>query len=132
VPVFDLTIILGTLSVFEKTTMHEINQKSGKLTNYIEFLLQENLPTSELAKSDQLIEMITPASLKERGAQISMKIKVELVDGIMADMEVAEIVVDIRKPNIMRVTPVALYNTYRDVYHFVSVLTRSIKRQLEA
>jgi len=111
--------------------MLEISEKSGKLTKYLEFLLEANLPYREMDKGKRIVEIITPSSLKERGAQMSLRVKVELLDGIMSDMEEAKIVVDVRKPNTMRVTPVALYNTFRDVHYFVSVLARAIKRQLE-
>ena len=94
--------------------MEKLVVKSKKLTDYLLFLLNT-------IETDR-IEIITP---EERGCQISIRVKngnKELFNKITEKGVIA----DWREPNVIRMAPTPLYNSYEDVFNFVSRLEQSI------
>ena len=90
--------------------MDKLVEKSKELTNYLLFLLNT-------IETDR-IEIITP---NERGCQISIRVKngnKKLFDTITEKGVVA----DWREPDVIRVAPVPLYNSYMDVFNFYKIL----------
>ena len=108
--IFSLAAIRASLSIFDEVGMDKLVAKSKKLTDYLIFLLN----TIETGR----IEIITP---KERGCQISIRVKngnKELFDKITEKAVVA----DWREPDVIRVAPVPLYNSFSDVFNFYNIL----------
>ena len=97
------------------------NVKSLKLTAYLEKLL--DLLAAEQAKQlgNSLFSIITPREPEARGAQLSVKLKPGLLDSIMETLEENGVVVDERKPDVVRVAPAPLYNSFEDVRKFIVV-----------
>jgi len=90
--------------------MDKLVRKSKQLTDYLLFLL-DSIETDR-------IEIITP---KERGCQISIRVKngnKELFDKITEKGVIA----DWREPDVIRVAPVPLYNSFSDVFNFYNIL----------
>lgn len=119
VNVFGTVGVLASLSLFEEVGMAALREKSLKLTGYMEFLLQE------LNQADNKIEILTPSKPEERGCQLSLFVKNngrKVFDAISA----AGVVADWREPNVIRVAPVPLYNSFEDVYRFVEVLEKFV------
>jgi kynureninase len=54
------------------------------------------------------------------------------LDGVLEDLEADGIVVDERKPDVIRVAPTPLYNTFGDVWQFVNILWRSLEKHKTA
>ena len=109
-PILSLAAIRASLSIFDEVGMEKLVSKSKKLTDYLVFLLNT-------IETDR-IEIITP---KERGCQISIRVKngsKELFDKITAKGVVA----DWREPDVIRVAPVPLYNSFSDVFNFYNIL----------
>lgn len=110
---------ISILSDFCQAGLERLRAKSIRLTGYLEELLLHELPG--------FIEIITPKNTPERGAQLSMF--VTNPSGGAWDMEemvrllhAEGVVCDFRKPNIMRISPAPLYNSFLDVFRFVAVL----------
>ena len=109
-PILSLAAIRASLSIFDEVGMDALVEKSKQLTSYLVFLL-ENI------QSDR-ISIITP---KKRGCQISIRVKNgnrELFD----KLTVNGVIADWREPDVIRVAPVPLYNSYYDVYSFYKIL----------
>ena len=109
-PILSLAAIRASLSIFDEVGMDALVEKSKKLTSYLVYLL-ENI------ESDR-ISIITP---KERGCQISIRVKngnKELFDKLTDNGVIA----DWREPDVIRIAPVPLYNSYSDVYSFYEIL----------
>ena len=90
--------------------MDKLLSKSKKQTDYLLFLLNT-------IETDR-IEIITP---EERGCQISIRVKnegKELFDIITKK----GVVSDWREPDVIRVAPVPLYNSFLDIFKFYNVL----------
>ncbi len=104
---------LASLELFKEAGFSNLRAKSIKLTGYLEFLVN-NL------KSDE-VSIITPDAIDERGCQLSIVIK---NNGRMVFDELTKqgVVADWREPEVIRVAPVPLYNSFTDVYNFYSIL----------
>ena len=96
--------------------MLPLREKSLKLTGYLEFLLKKEI--------GEHVTIFTPSNPEERGAQLSVVFKTKDFDEVFAKLQAAGVVCDERKPNIMRLSPTPLYNTFCDVFHTVQELKR--------
>ena len=90
--------------------MEQLRAKSVALTGYLEFLL-EGIASPKFS-------IITPEESERRGAQISMRIP-DKGKTFCEELGGAGVIGDWREPDILRVAPVPLYNSYQDVYEFV-------------
>ncbi|KAL8670200.1 MAG: hypothetical protein Q9168_005246 [Polycauliona sp. 1 TL-2023] len=113
--------LLASLEIFAMASMAAIRSKSIILTRYLEELL--HLKTLRAAEDggEELYRIITPPGTTERGAQLSIRLKGGLLEGVMAELEEQGVVVDERKPDVIRVAPAPLYNTFSEVWGFVAV-----------
>jgi kynureninase len=102
--------------------MPALRRKSELLTGYLEFLIQRlNLPKTTL-------EVITPSDPAQRGCQLSLLVHQggrNLFEHLMA----VGVIGDWREPNVIRLAPVPLYNTFEDVYRVGGVLAEWAARQ---
>ena len=113
-PILSLAAIRASLSIFDEVGMEKLVAKSKKLTDYLLFLLNT-------IETDR-IEIITP---EERGCQISIRVKngnKELFNKITKKGVIA----DWREPDVIRVAPVPLYNSFSDVFNFYNILKKVI------
>lgn len=114
----DLTAVIASLEIFALTSMSALRTKSMALTKYLEDLLLHSSSSEELP-----YKIITPSNPAERGAQMSVLLKPGMLDGVMKTLEDAGIVVDERRPDVIRVAPAPLYNTFTEVWDFVEIFT---------
>ncbi|RDW84497.1 kynureninase-2 [Coleophoma cylindrospora] len=121
--VVDLASLCGALSVFNDTSMAEIQKKTVNITAYLEFLMYDG--TNE---ADRAFTIITPAEPESRGTQLSVLLKPGRIDTLFNMLDEAGIVCDKRKPDVIRVAPVPLYNTYEEVWEFVQIFKAALKK----
>ena len=120
-PILALAPILASLEIFSEAGMQQLREKSLRLTGYLEFLLK-----SELANE---IDIITPADPGQRGCQLSLRMKngdAETGRKVFKALEDEGVTGDWREPDVIRVAPVPLYNSYMDVYRFVDILEKAL------
>jgi len=67
------------------------------------------------------LRIITPSNESERGCQLSILFP-ENVEKIMQSLKLKGIICDDRKPNVIRIAPVPLYNSFRDIFALYSAL----------
>lgn len=118
-PIFQLAALRASLEIFDAATMPAIRQKSQQLTRYLVELLQ-TLPPG-------FVDIFTPLAAEERGAQLSLKIRNSTKE-MVATLRKDGVICDFREPNIIRVAPTALYNTFEDCYLFVEGLKKYAHR----
>jgi kynureninase len=121
--VVDLASLCAALSIFNQTSMTDIRKKSVSLTAYLEHLLLESTDDSNRA-----FRIITPSDPSARGTQLSVLLKPGRLDTVSEMLEEAGIVADKRKPDVIRVAPVPLYNTYEDVWYFVQIFKAALAK----
>ena len=117
-PVLGMAAHLSSLQIFKDAGMERIGSKRDLITAYLEYLI---LKVS--AENGNFLKIITPNSIFERGSQLSLvlekdgKKKFDLLteQGIIADW---------REPNVIRIAPAPLYNSFEDCWHFAEVLGR--------
>jgi kynureninase len=107
----------AALDIFEEAGMERLEAKRKMLTAYLWFLLNEL--NSNL--SSKVMEIITPSIEAERGCQVSLLM---LKDGkkIYDELKKAGVMLDWREPNVIRLAPVPLYNSFEEVGRFIGVL----------
>jgi kynureninase len=103
--------------------MADIRRKSVHLTAYLEYLLL--LGTSESTRS---FRIITPSDPSSRGTQLSILLKPGRLETLSDMLEDAGIVADKRKPDVIRIAPVPLYNTFEDVWNFVQIFRAALAK----
>ena len=112
-PILSMAALLASLGIFHEAGMSQLRQKSEKLTSYLEFLLKSELKDH--------ITIITPVSVKGRGCQLSIRLNNPNIN-IIDILHEKGVVCDWRDPDVLRVAPVPLYNTFDDCYQFVHIL----------
>ena len=115
-PVLGLAPLLASLEIYDEAGMDRLRTKSLKLTGYLEFLLKERLAEE--------VEILTPADPARRGCQLSLRLHAgaQAARRVFEQLEAAGVTGDWREPDVIRVAPVPLYNSYADVYGFVDIL----------
>jgi kynureninase len=109
---------LAALEIFEEAGMDKIGEKRDLITSYLEFVIDS---ISEKHKDKCSFELITPRDKKQRGSQLSIKVMgqgIELFKRICA----LGVLADWREPNVIRLSPVPLYTSYEECFHFGQAL----------
>ena len=124
-----LSAVIASLEVFGLTSLPELRKKSVALTQLLQDLLLHSLdkPFQEGAP----YRIITPLNPDERGVQLSVQLQPGLLLRVMESLEAAGIVLDERKPDVIRVAPTPLYNTFQDVWNFVKYFKIACARAQE-
>jgi kynureninase len=113
-PILSLAPVVASLQIFEEVGMATLVEKSTQLTSYLAWLLEQHFSGR--------IDSITPADA--RGCQLSLVIKDPQVSarGIFDKLCERNVTGDWREPDVIRVAPVPLYNSYSDVFELVGRL----------
>ena len=117
-PILQMAALRASLEIFDEAGMSALRLKSEKLTAYLEYLLDRI--------DDRRVSVITPRDPSDRGCQLS--IRVQSADkGLFDAISKRGVVADWREPDVIRVAPVPLYNSFSDVYRFASILRDCLK-----
>ena len=107
-----IATLRSSLEIFDEVGVAKLRQKSQGLTSYMEFLIE--------SLADPRVSIITPKNPLDRGCQLSI-----VVDGIgkkiFEKLMERGVICDWREPDIIRVAPVPLYNTFEEVYKFYKI-----------
>ncbi|MDA7804012.1 kynureninase [Crocinitomix sp.] len=121
-PVLGMAAHLASLDIFDEVGMDALIEKRVDLTNYLEFLIND---LTERKGELCSFEIITPKNPNQRGAQLSILLHgmgKSLFDAITK----MGVIADWREPNVIRIAPVPLYNSYEDAYRFIECLEKAI------
>jgi kynureninase len=111
-PILALAPLRVSLEIFRRAGMAALRSKSVQLTGYLEWLVNEQL--------GDVLQVVTPSDPERRGAQLSIRVLAgrdrgrALFDHLMTH----GIIGDWREPDVIRISPVPLYNTFADVLRF--------------
>lgn len=116
-PVLSMAAIKASLDIFTNAGMVNLRKKAKLLTTYLEFLIDH--------ENDRNIHVITPSDPDQRGCQLSIQMKSP--DKRLFDyLTDRGVVADWREPDVIRVAPTPLYNTYEDVWQFCKILHQGL------
>lgn len=122
-PVFAMSPLRVSLGLFDRATMPALRAKAVRLTGYLESLLKEL--DARLVLRGGGVRITTPSDVAQRGCQLSLKVRA--ADGrqgrvIHQALLAAGVVTDFREPDVIRVAPVPLYNSFHDAWRCVDIL----------
>jgi len=113
-PIFSMAPLRASLAIFaEAGGMEALRAKSIRLTSYLEFMLNQS--------GSKRFTIITPKSPDERGCQLSV-VAHEHPKELHNELIAAGVKCDFREPNVIRVAPTPLYNTFYEVWRFTNIL----------
>ncbi len=115
-PILSMASLRASLELFSEATMEALCQKSDRLTGYLLELIKQ-LPQRDF-------EVITPDDPDHRGCQVSMLVHHESQKRY-DKLQQAGVVCDFRRPDVIRLAPVPLYNSFEDVWRFWKILDES-------
>ncbi len=112
-PILSAAPLLASLELFAQAGLTHLRAKSVALTGFLAFLL-DSLP----------LEILTPAGVSSRGCQLSLRLGRDAAQGrsVFERLQAAGMVCDWREPDVIRVAPVPLYNSFEDVFRFAMAL----------
>ena len=111
-PVIGMVPLIASLEIYDKVGMDAIRMKGNMMSLYLEYLIREYLND---------VDIITP---KNRGCQLSAIIP----NGKDAFRDISKqgVVCDWRRPDVIRIAPHPLFNTYAEIFKFVEILKGTI------
>ena len=117
-PIFQLAALRASLEIFDDVGMSNLRVKSEALTGYLEYLLSQI--------DDDRISIITPSDPAKRGCQLSIRVKDS--DKLLFDAITDRgVIADWREPDVIRVAPAPLYNSFNDVFSFSRILSECLR-----
>jgi len=118
-PVFNMAIHAISLNQFLSSDIQKLREKSLRLTAYLEKGI-----LAVQAENNLDLEIITPSDPKRRGCQLSL-VAHGFGKQLFNQLTEGGVVVDWREPNVIRMAPVPMYNTFEDIARFVGVLHKA-------
>jgi kynureninase len=112
--------LLASLEIFQQAGIKNLVKKSIQLTGYLEYLLNQVDSTGEK------FVILTPSEKSERGCQLSIYMK-QNGKKVFNALTKGGVIADWREPNVIRVAPVPLYNTFEDVFRFVEIFRKALR-----
>jgi kynureninase len=114
--------LLASLDIFQRAGIRQLREKSIELTAFLQRLIESSLPG--------LVDIITPNAAEDRGCQLSLRIVRSPAAAKRCHdfLTAAGVVADWREPDVLRLAPVPLYNSYSDVFAAVDALSQAVRR----
>jgi len=123
-PIMLLALHKAALEIFELAGgLSPLREKSVLLTGYLEFLIGE----INESKGEEIFKIITPKNKEERGCQLSIVCKGN-AKAIFNYLTENGVIGDWREPNVIRLSPVPLYNTFKEVFETGRILASSVEK----
>ena len=116
-PIMAMAPIKASLSIFEEAGMDRLREKSKLM---VEFALEclADLPEDK-------IKILIPEDPEARGCQLSLQMQ-QPEKAFFHALEARDVVADWREPDVVRIAPVPLYNTFMDIYNFSNIIKEEL------
>ncbi len=122
-PVLSMAAHKAAIDIFDEVGMDKILKKQKLISGYLEFIVDD--VNESLVSTEQSLEIITPRDWAERGTQVSV-----IAHGFGKDLfdKLTEeaVISDWREPNVIRMAPIPLYNSFEDIYRFGKILKKAL------
>lgn len=111
-PILGLAPLRASLELFERAGMETLRSRSERLTTYLHTLIE--------ARLQHVLQTVTPADPRRRGAQLSLRVRAGRDAGRALFEHLARhgVLCDWREPDVIRISPAPLYNSHADVLRF--------------
>jgi len=122
-PVLSMAVHKAALDIFEEAGMDRLHAKRKQLAAFLHAVLHD----INSRHAEKIIEIITPAGEEQRGCQVSM-LMLKQGRKIFDELTSQGVIADWREPNVIRVAPVPLYNSFEDIWRFGEVVKSTIDK----
>jgi len=112
--ILSMTPVRVSLELFDRIGIGRLRERSMRLTAYLEQLVDE-------LAANRPIDVITPRDPLRRGCQLSLQIG-QPVAHLARQLEARGVLCDWRNPDVLRVAPTPLYNTFHELWRFIQLL----------
>jgi len=119
-PVLSMAAHKASIDIFDKAGIDNLVAKGKLLSDYLLFILN----TINSTATEKMIEVITPADAK--GCQVSM-LMLQKGKEVFEALKQHGVIADWREPNVIRVAPVPLYNSFTDVFTFGQIIQNMLQ-----
>ncbi|MGR6088512.1 MAG: kynureninase [Arcticibacter sp.] len=119
-PVFSMAALRASMELFDRAGMTALREKSLKLTAFLEFVVNE---INNTVVGINHIRILTPKEW--RGCQLSLVVS-KNGKAIHDQLLASGVIADWRHPDVIRVAPVPMYNSFTDVFEFGQCLLKAI------
>ena len=121
-PILSMAAHKASLDIFDEAGMGKLHTKRKMLSDYLFFIL-DNI---NLKQTEEIIEVITPRKENEKGCQVSI-LMLNRGKEIFDVLTKQGVIADWREPNVIRVAPVPLYNSFEDIWRFGNIIESILK-----
>jgi kynureninase len=120
-PILSTAPLLASLQIFERAGLPALRKKSIALTGFMQRLIEERLR--------ELVEIITPGDPEQRGCQLSLRIARPAAQArrCLEQLAAAGVIGDWREPDVLRLAPIPLYNSFAEVLAAVDILAQAVR-----
>ena len=115
----------AALDIFEEAGFENIVEKGKKLSAFLLFILNDINNSS----SKKVVEILTPQNENEHGCQVSILLPEKGKD-FFNSLNKNSVIADWREPNVIRITPVPLYNTFEEVFRFGEIVREFAEKEI--
>ncbi len=122
-PILAMAAHKASLDVFDEAGIDKLHNKRRLMSGYLHYILNE----LNSKQREKVIEIITPTNENERGCQVSMLM---LKNGkeVFTELTARGVITDWREPNVIRVAPVPLYNSFEDLWRFGLIIKTTLNK----
>lgn len=119
-PILACAPLLASLEIFQAAGMPSLREKSLRLNDYFDYLLRMRVGNR--------VQTITPAESSARGCQLSLRLAGGRAQarGAYEQLGKQGVVCDWREPDVIRVAPTPLYNTFSDIWRCCDLLAKAL------
>ncbi|MEO8414786.1 MAG: kynureninase [Ginsengibacter sp.] len=121
-PILNMAAHKASLDIIEEAGFKNIIEKQKKMSLYLLFVLD----SINASSSKQIMEIITPRNENEHGCQVSV-LMLEKGKEIFESLKKNGVIIDWREPNVIRLAPVPLYNTFEEIYRFGEIIQNMLE-----
>ena len=114
-PVLSMAALRASLEIFDEVGMEALVKKSQQMTAYLRFLLNDS-------KDAATLEIITPTDPAQYGCQLSLIFK-KNGKRIFQKLTDSGVICDWREPDVIRLAPVPLYNSFEEIWQFAHIVS---------
>lgn len=108
---------LASLWLFEEAGIENLRAKSVKMVDWL---------ATELKRFADVIQIITPMNPTERGCQLSLFVLHSNGKQLFDKMSARGLIADWREPNVIRIAPTPMYNTFEELGQFIELLDQVV------
>jgi kynureninase len=120
-PVLAMAAHKASLDVFDEAGIDQLHKKRRLLSGYLHYVLND----INNRQKEKVLEIITPVNESERGCQVSI-LMLKRGKEIFNELTKQGVLADWREPDVIRVAPVPLYNSFEDIFRFGSIVSKLI------